>query len=60
MKIKKIISKNKDGDRMEVIAEIYDDVLSTRHIRKGPDGKWYYDINSGLIKPPELRAMEDD
>ena len=34
MKLKKIISKSKDGKRMEVIAEVYKGRLKTVHIQK--------------------------
>ena len=36
MKVTKIISKSKDGKRMEVIAEVYDGRLKTVHIQKHP------------------------
>lgn len=42
MKIKKIISKGKAGNRMEVITEYNDGILRTRHIHQDNEGKWRY------------------
>ena len=42
MKLKKIISKSKDGNRMEAITEHGEGILRTRHLHKGGDGKWRY------------------
>lgn len=42
MKIERIISKNKDNQRMEVIARNPRGLLKTLHIKKTSNGKWFY------------------
>jgi len=42
MEIKRVISRSRDGLRMEVITEHGYGILRTRHVRRGGDGKWRY------------------
>jgi len=49
MEIKKIVSKSKDGNNMEIITQ--DDIgqLTTRHIRKDSSGNWKYFFKKEFI-----------
>jgi len=58
MKVKKIISKNKDENRMEVIAEDKNGNLYTKHIRKSPDGRWKYCMNRDRTNQPILGIID--
>lgn len=42
MEIKRVISRSRDGLRMEVITEYGHGILRTRHIHRGSGGKWRY------------------
>ena len=42
MEIKRVISRSRDGLRMEVITEHGNGILRTRHIHRGGGGKWRY------------------
>ena len=59
MKVKKIISKSKDGNKMEVIAEVYHGNLKTFHIHRHSK-KWKffagYEKNQPILKAIELEA----
>ena len=57
MKVKKIISKSKDGEKMEVIAEVYNGRLKTVHIQKhSKDWKFCAGYEKGRMI---LRSIED-
>jgi len=59
MKIKKVISKSRDGSRMEVITEHGKGILRTRHVHKNGNGKWRYCI--GYEKgQPILRKLSSE
>jgi len=63
MKIKKIISKSKDGNRMEVIAGSYHGNLKTHHIhRHQKDWKYLAGYEKGrmILRTIELKDKKED
>jgi len=60
MKIKKIISKSKDKNRMEAITEHGEGILRTRHLHKGGDGKWRYFAGYDKNKKPIFRKLSTE
>jgi len=58
MKIKKVISKSKDGNRMEVIAEGQGGYLCTLHIHRHSDG-WKYHAGRDRKGQPILKLIEE-
>jgi len=60
MKIKKIISKGKDKNRMEAIVEYGKGILRTHHLHKGGDGKWRYFIGYDKHNQPIFRKLSTE
>lgn len=57
MKMKQIISKSKDGNKMEIIAQgVFN--LETLHIHKGLNNKWSYYWGLDEDERPILRSIE--
>lgn len=57
MKLIKIISKSKDGNRMEVTAENRG-ILRTLHIRRHEDNKWYFFMRFDETEKPIFKIFE--
>jgi len=59
MEIKRVISRSKDGSRMEVVTEHGNGILRMRHVHRGRDGKWRYCVGYAdeERKRPILREL---
>lgn len=58
MKLHKIISKNKDGEKAEAIIQDKDGRLKTAHIKR-TKGTWWYHENKTKIGLPIYKSLEE-